>query len=141
MKYMSGKGISEIIATILMLMITIGLAGTAFVYINQALTGRMDKSISVIDASCSYVNPARIFITVKNMDSKLDIPTAEVMIKVNSIPINVANIIWDTSPIPHQTTSMATIDCSGAGISCTAGQSHIVRVTGPSNYAESQTTC
>jgi len=46
------KGVSAIIATILLLMITIGLAGTAYVYISGMMTGKMAKAISVLDASC-----------------------------------------------------------------------------------------
>jgi flagellin-like protein len=49
---MSEKGISEIIATILMLMITIGLAGTAFIYISGFLKGTTEKRIALLDVSC-----------------------------------------------------------------------------------------
>ena len=47
------KGVSAIIATILLLMITIGLAGTAYVYISGMMTGKISKAISVIDAKCT----------------------------------------------------------------------------------------
>jgi flagellin-like protein len=50
------KGVSAIIATILLLMITIGLAGTAYVYISGMMTGKMAKAISVLDANCKGGN-------------------------------------------------------------------------------------
>lgn len=45
------KGISTVIATILMLMITIALAGTAYVYISGAFTSKQ-RTISLVDAYC-----------------------------------------------------------------------------------------
>jgi len=46
------KGISTVIATILMLMITIALAGTAYIYISGAFT-REIQGIEVVDAFCT----------------------------------------------------------------------------------------
>jgi len=57
------KGVSAIIATILMLVITIGLAGTAYVYISGMLTGKTAKTISLLDASCTGSN---IVIVISN---------------------------------------------------------------------------
>lgn len=47
------KGVSAIIATILLLMITIALAGTAYIYMSGMIGGRTFKTISVLDASCT----------------------------------------------------------------------------------------
>lgn len=56
------KGISTVIATILMLMITIALAGTAYLYISGAFTQQM-QGIELIDAYCSGGTQARITFT------------------------------------------------------------------------------
>ncbi len=47
------KGISTVIATILMLMITIALSGTAYLYISGAFTQQTAAVIDVLDAVCS----------------------------------------------------------------------------------------
>ncbi len=47
------KGISAIIATILLLLITIALAGTAYMYVSGMLTGKIQKTITVLSATCS----------------------------------------------------------------------------------------
>ncbi len=57
------KGISEIIATVLILMIVVGLAGTVFVYLQGSLTGRVAKQVDLIDVSC---NTTHVFATAKN---------------------------------------------------------------------------
>ena len=50
------KGVSAIIATILLLLITIALAGTAYVYMVGLIGGKTSKTISILDASCSGTN-------------------------------------------------------------------------------------
>ncbi len=45
-----GKSVSTIIATILMLLITVALAGTAYLYISGVLTGKTGTSFSIIDS-------------------------------------------------------------------------------------------
>jgi flagellin-like protein len=58
------KGISTIIATILMLMITIALAGTAYMYINGVFSSRTAVVLS-IDSS-TICNATNIIAAVKN---------------------------------------------------------------------------
>ena len=47
------KGISTVVATILMLMITIALAGTAYMYINGAFSSKTGVVLSIASADCS----------------------------------------------------------------------------------------
>ena len=46
------KGISAVIATILLLMITIAIASTAYMYVTGMIGGMTSKTISVSHASC-----------------------------------------------------------------------------------------
>lgn len=55
------KGISTVIATILMLMITIALAGTAYLYISGAFTQQL-QGLEALDSFCSGGVQARISI-------------------------------------------------------------------------------
>ena len=57
------KGISTVIATILMLMITIALAGTAYLYISGTFTQQTAVVLEILDATCSG-DP--ISVTVQN---------------------------------------------------------------------------
>ena len=57
------KGISAIIATILLVLIAVALVGTAYLYVSGMLTGRTSKSISISDVSCTSNN---ITIVVSN---------------------------------------------------------------------------
>ncbi len=57
------KGISTVIATILMLMITIGLAGTAYLYISGAFTQQL-QGLELVDEFCQGGTTA--VITFKN---------------------------------------------------------------------------
>jgi flagellin-like protein len=47
------KGISTVVATILMLMITIALAGTAYMYITGVFTSKTGVVLSISSATCS----------------------------------------------------------------------------------------
>ncbi len=138
---MSSKGISEIIATILMLMITIGLAGTAFIYIQGVLVGRTQKQISFADASCSA--PTTMYITVKNLDTTLNISYNELLVRVDNTPaigIQLGN--WTPSSIPPQQNSVLSLSCNlVSGLSCALGTIHSVKALGPSNAVDGQAIC
>ena len=47
------RGISTIIAAILLLIITIGLAGTAYLFITRIFYAQTSKTIQLLDASCT----------------------------------------------------------------------------------------
>jgi len=70
------KGVSAIIATILMLVITIGLAGTAYVYISGMLTGKTGTTISILDYTCTIGTNGRIITMVISNDGTDNIPGA-----------------------------------------------------------------
>ena len=59
------KGVSAVIATILMLMITIALAGTAYLYIT-GIFGAKTSVVLSIDGTASTCSPAAINLVVKN---------------------------------------------------------------------------
>jgi flagellin-like protein len=62
---MNTKGVSAVIATILMLMITIALAGTAYLYITGIFTAKTAVALS-IDGTASTCTANAINIVVKN---------------------------------------------------------------------------
>lgn len=80
-----GKGISAVIATILLLLITVALAGTAYMYISGMLTGKIAKVVSILDASCSGTDPFDITLVLSN-DGTEDIVSDDMTILVNNDP-------------------------------------------------------
>lgn len=63
------KGVSAIIATILLLMITIALAGTAYVYINRMITAQTDKVIQITSFTCS-ADGKNLILVLNNIGSR-----------------------------------------------------------------------
>ena len=62
---MKGKGVSAIIATVLLLLITIGLSAAVYVYMSGMIGGRISKTITILDASCTGDN-GQITLVISN---------------------------------------------------------------------------
>ena len=63
------KAISTIIATILMLIITIALAGTAYMFISGMLTSKISKTISIMGGSCNSTKHIILIISNEGTDT------------------------------------------------------------------------
>ncbi len=135
------KGVSTVIATILMLMITIALAGMAYVYISGVLTGTTGKTIKLLDVTCDLTaGNEKIIFTVKNLDPKASITVSTDL-----------TFFWDNSPLTGVTCSPDPIPANGGISQCTynfpagdvpsAGSPHTGKVVGPSNKDETSTYC
>jgi flagellin-like protein len=80
------RGISTIIATILMLIITISLTGTAYMFISGMLTSKISKSISIMSGSCNASN--YITLVISNDGTN---PIQENDLKILNGSINIVN--------------------------------------------------
>ncbi len=128
------KGISEIIAVIMILMIVIGLAGTAFVYIQGSLLGRTANQIEIQDVSCAAGSPGTIYITVKNLDPQLSItPSEDLIVRLDNVPVTPT---W-SGDIAAQNNGVQELSCA----LCDSGSTHVIRVIGPSNVVERSAIC
>ncbi len=117
---MKDKGVSAIIATILLLMITIALAGTAYIYMSGMISGRTSKTISVLDASCS----SNIITLVISNDGTVDVTSSDIKIFVE----NVENTAFSLSTIePHNTAVTDVTGTSGANTVLVVSPSNAVR--------------
>lgn len=121
------KGISTIIATILMLMITISLAGAAYVFINNAVVSKQ-RFISLVDTFCSGGNLTAI---IKN-EGPDTIRAAE----QNRINVDEA-CNGDFTPADIPSGSSATYTSTV----CTIGRTHTYRLVGPTNAIEIRAPC
>jgi hypothetical protein len=74
------KGISTIIATIILLIITIGLAGTSYLFVSNILSGRMAKVVTVLGSSC---NGTHITLVISNDGTSTILPT-DVNVLINN---------------------------------------------------------
>ncbi|MEM5836313.1 MAG: hypothetical protein QXY24_01655 [Candidatus Aenigmatarchaeota archaeon] len=129
------KGISTVIATLLMLMITIGLAGMAYMYIRGVFTGITSKTITIVDVGCVPGNS--YYVVVKNLDSSLNItPSTELIVRVDNTVVT--TITWNPTSIPPGGISSGTITNPAGGVS---GTLHKIKVTGPSNSEEKSVYC
>ena len=123
------KGVSEIIGTILMLIITIGLAGTAYVYISGLLTGKTEKTISLLDASC---NKTHILLVLANGGTATIAPN-EVTVYINN-QINSATL---SGPLnPRNTTVLPDLS---TGLN--RRESNTVLIVSPSNSIRQSVWC
>jgi len=86
------KGISTIIATILMLIITIALAGTAYMFISGMLMSRISKTVSIMGASCNATYHITLIISNDGTDlikeNELKIFNGSISVSFNKINIS-----------------------------------------------------
>jgi FlaG/FlaF family flagellin (archaellin) len=75
------KGISTIIAVILLLIITIALSGTAYMFITNLMGSRMEKVVALLDSTC---NNNALLIVLRN-DGTKQITSNDLKILVNNV--------------------------------------------------------
>jgi len=124
---MRTRGVSAVIATILMLMITIALAGMAYMYISGIFTSST-LGLEVIDAYCTGGTATW---TVKNSGTS-DIAAA-------SLTVNAVNEACTVNPsaVAIGAGQRGTLTATG----CTSGRTHSFRLIGPSNAVELSAYC
>ena len=92
------KGISEIIATILMLMITLGISGTAYIFISGAFT-QQTQGLELVDAYCTRHNLTHdnATIVVRNLGS-VTVDTGSIII-AQTAPSTQLDVEWNPTTI------------------------------------------
>ncbi len=132
---MARKAVSTVIATLLMLIITIGLAGVAYIYIQGTVTSVGAKQMDIVSADCRAGNS--FYVTVRNLDSFTDIATSAILVKVDSVPVT--TITWSPTTVSKNGgVSVGTITNPAGG---TAGTPYKISVTGPSNADQMAAYC
>ena len=107
------KGISEIIATILMLMITLGISGTAYLFIAGTLT-QQTQGLEILDTYCIQGTKDNSSITLRNLGSDI-VTTAN--IKINQfLPVTTTDLRWDLETVSSGGTVTAYDECEGEGV-------------------------
>jgi len=109
------KGISEIIATILMLMITLGISGTAYIFISGAFT-QQTQGLEVVDAYCiKEVNGKdNATLLVRNLGT-VAINKGSINV-VQTTPSTATDVKWSVATTIAPGTSASMYDeCEGTG--------------------------
>ena len=128
------KGISTIIASILLLIITIALAGTAYLFITNFLTSTISKTINILDISCYPFNStsSNITIIVSN-EGTANITDSELTVMVDNI-LKSDKFTFNTIA-PHGTEVATSTDLYNSN------QKHVVSITSPSNSVRQTIFC
>ena len=122
------KGISAIIATLLILLITIGLAGLAYSYISGVFTSKT-MTISLVDAYCTGTDAMFI---IRN-DGTQTLPSTSVTATVIDASCTGGNLPTTESnnPLTSDISAGSTATLTATG--CKTGRTHTWRLSGPSN--------
>jgi flagellin-like protein len=123
------KGISAVIATILMLVITIGLASVAYTYFTGIMRART-MTIELVDAYCYGGDASWI---VRNTGTA-DISAGS----ISGVSVDEA-CTTDPSWSTYTISAGDTITVTATG--CSIGRTHVYRMIGPSNAIELSVYC
>lgn len=106
------KGISEIIATILMLMITLAVSGTAYLFISGALTQQL-QGIEVIDAFCIQGIDDNSSIILRNIGTT-SVSTADIKV-IQVSPVSTTELRWEFATVSPSATVTVYDLCESTG--------------------------
>lgn len=121
------KGISTVVATILMLMITIALAGTAYLYISGVFTSKT-RTLSMIDSYCAGTNGSVI---IRNEGPDTIRAGEQTLVAVSNA--------CTTGPTLADINSSATATYTFS--TCSTNQIHQYRLVGPANAVAIEFRC
>lgn len=121
-----------------MLVITVGLAITAYGYITGLFESQKPK-IELMDVSCAS-GTQNYYVTIRNIDLFENVSVRDVQVRLDEVPVSSAIMVWDWVPgtvpgsqvITTDNTTVMRFSCSSApGGNCVSGTAHRVKVLGP----------
>ena len=133
------KGVSAVIATILMLMITIAMAGVAYMYISGIFT-QQTGTVVQIDATATSCLGTTITVYVRDAGTSPFVDNLITLSGTTSTGVAIASVACDAAA------PFVTLSAGGGAVACpttltgTAGTNRIV-VAGPSNTVTGSVYC
>jgi len=85
------KGVTPIIAIIILLLITVALAGAAWTYLQAYMGALIGKSIEVTDAFC--INNNEAVVLIRNSGTQSFVPSDEITV-INATTGTVVSVTW-----------------------------------------------
>ncbi|MBI2085301.1 MAG: hypothetical protein HYT71_02190 [Candidatus Aenigmarchaeota archaeon] len=130
------KGITPVIALVMLMLITVGIVGTAFIWFSGLLRGSSEDAISIPNGGV-YCLGANIYVMVLNLGASSSITNADIKVfKVDSA--DVAVNIPGGSMNPGEAKSITGgYPCGGT---C-AGATHNIAVGTATNVVQTRVTC
>ena len=131
------KGITPVIAVILLLLITISMVGFTFVWLTRLSSTLQTKTSESINATYSFeqrvridnINPSTNVVTIRAVGSQ-SVPTSSIQVYVNG---NGVTCGWSAPTLVPQ----GTVDCTLSPPGCASGGT--LKVSAPGG--QDQTTC
>ena len=135
------KGITPIIAIIVLLLITIALAGAAWTYLQGFLFSQITKTFNVPPNSiyCSGTTGAKsikVYVQNTGYQSVLSVPTDIIIAEVDGTDVTTDLVTIDVEPQK----SAKVLDTTCGGTSCSLG-THTVRIGTGSTVVVEQVNC
>jgi len=94
------KGISYIIASLMVILIAVALAMAVYVYIDKYVGKAIGKSVEFLDAACSPASDSYL-VTLRNTAVFDPLPTKEIALNVDGVP-QLGNMDWDVESISEK---------------------------------------
>jgi flagellin-like protein len=131
------KGISAVIATILMLVITIAMAGMAYMYITGVFVGKTAQTIDLIYATCDGKN---VTVILKNTGTtSVDVSDLRFFVVDGTTVTQDNDAGCDVTTLdPGSTTICNEFDKNGAEV---GSGTKSIRIVGPSNVVSGPVYC
>ncbi|MBI2547408.1 MAG: hypothetical protein HYW23_03100 [Candidatus Aenigmarchaeota archaeon] len=107
------KGISEIIATLLMLMVTLAVSGSAYLFISQTYVAQT-QGLELLDAFCVQGGAGNSTIILRNIGTN-PVDTANIQVIQTSPPNSPVQLRWRLSTIQAGATATVYDECEGSG--------------------------
>lgn len=129
------KGITPVIAIILLLLITISMVGFAYVWFNRVLTSTTEKTSNQLNNQISSQgktikidNIGDTTISIRNTGSET-ILSNDLTMYSNNVLLSVTDCV--TSDLPLAPSAVATFNCASESFCPATGANAIIKVTAP----------
>lgn len=130
------KGITPVISLIMLMLITVGIVGIAYVWFSGILTGSSEKAIAIPSGGV-YCNLGGLYVMILNLGSTSSITNADIKVfRVDGVDLT-PNIVGGFLAPGVAGVIYYNYRCGGT---C-AGASHDVVVGTSANIAQTRVTC
>lgn len=117
------KGISYIIASLMVVIIAVGLSMAVYFYADKYVGRTIGKSVEFLDAACSPSSNSYL-ITIRNTAFFEPLPSKDISLNVDGVP-QVGNMQWDVAQIAEK---------GGIGVGTISGAepgNHRIKIVSP----------
>ena len=132
------KGIEQIIALVMLLLITVGIVGIAFIWFSGILSGSSEKAIAIPNGGV-YCVGSGIYVTVLNLGASASIVASDIKtFKIDAVDLTAS--IQGVPPSIKPGEAKSIIGGYNCGSTC-AGATHDVIVGTSTNVVQTRALC